>query len=323
MKYTQLGRTGLKVSRLCLGTMTFNWSSDEATSHQILDAAFDAGLTFLDTADIYSRWVDGNKGGESERVIGSWLKSKDRREVIIATKVRGTMWPGENGQGLSRHHILQAVEDSLHRLGTDYIDLYQTHWPDHDTPLEETLRAMDDLVKSGKVRYIGASNHPAWYLTKTLWVSDINKIVRYETLQPHYSLLHRDEYERELADLCKDQNIGVIPYSPLAAGFLTGKYTRKNRDKDVDSTRNKGGLIQELLNSEQAFDTLEKAQEIAAAHNVPVAQIALAWMLAQETITAPIIGARTLEQLNESLGAPDVALSDDEVAALSEVSKGF
>lgn len=321
MQYSTLGRTGLKVSRICLGTMNFGWSADEKTSHTIMDAAFDAGINFLDTADVYSRWVEGNPGGVSEQMIGTWLKTKNRRDVIIATKVRGTMWDGPNGEGLSRHHIMHAVEDSLRRLGTDYIDLYQTHWPDHDTPLEETLRTMDDLVQSGKVRYIGASNYPAWLLTKSLWISDVHKICRFDTLQPHYSLFNRAEFEQELIDLCEDQEIGVIPYSPLAAGFLTGKYTREN--KDADTTRADGGLIQRLIHNEKAYDAMDKVREIASSHNVPAAHVALAWILAKKTIVSAIIGARTTNQLQELLGAEALMLSADELEALDQVSEGF
>jgi aryl-alcohol dehydrogenase-like predicted oxidoreductase len=224
MEYRTLGRTGLKVSELCLGTMTFGWGADEPTSHAIMDRAFEAGINFLDTADVYSFWAENNDGGVSETWIGNWLKGKDRRQVVIATKVRGRMWDGPNGEGLSRAHIMAAVEDSLRRLGTDYVDLYQTHWPDDETPLEETLRALDDLVRQGKVRYVGCSNHPAWLLTKALWLSDVNGLARYDSLQPHYNLVHRDEFERELKSLCVDQGLGVIPYSPLEGGFLTGKY---------------------------------------------------------------------------------------------------
>jgi aryl-alcohol dehydrogenase-like predicted oxidoreductase len=173
MHYTTLGRTGLKVSRLCLGTMTFGWTTDETTACAIMDSAFAKGINFFDTANIYSSWGEGNSGGESETIVGQWLKTQSRRDVVIATKVRGKLWDGPNGEGLSRAHILQAVEDSLHRLQTDYIDLYQVHWPDDETPLEETLSALDSLVQSGKVRYIGASNFPAWLLTKSLWVSDV------------------------------------------------------------------------------------------------------------------------------------------------------
>ena len=227
MEYRNLGRTGLKVSVLCLGTMQFGWTADEAASFSVLDAFVDAGGNFIDTANIYSRWADNSYAGKSEEIIGRWLKQRGRREdLVIATKVRGQMGPGPNDEGLSRKHIMRAVEDSLRRLQTDYIDLYQAHWYDSNTPLEETLRAFDDLIAQGKVRYIGASNYPAWLLTKALWVSDKHGYARYDSLQPHYNLVHRAEFERELMHLCQDQGLGVIPYSPLAGGFLTGKYRR-------------------------------------------------------------------------------------------------
>ncbi|MGQ9888014.1 MAG: aldo/keto reductase [Aggregatilineales bacterium] len=321
MEYKTLGRTGLKVSRLCLGTMTFGWSADETVSRAIMDAAFAAGINFLDTADIYSRWVPGNPGGVSEEIIGRWLKTKPRHQVIIATKVRGRMWDGPTGEGLSRHHIMQAVEDSLRRLQTDYIDLYQTHSPDDDTPLEETLSALDALVRAGKVRYIGASNYPAWLLTKALWISDVRRLACYDCLQPHYSMFNRAEFERELAALCRDQGIGVIPYSPLAAGFLTGKYTRENRQPD--STRAESRLIKRLVSDDKAFVVLDEVKRIADAQGVPMAHVALAWQLAQDVITSPIIGARTVSQLQELVGAVDLKLSAEEIAALNRVSEGY
>jgi aryl-alcohol dehydrogenase-like predicted oxidoreductase len=322
VQYRRVGRTGLKVSAICLGTMNFSWSADEPTSHSIMDAALDAGINFFDTADMYSYWAsDAHKGGESETIIGSWLKRKDRRQIVLATKVRGRLWDGPNGEGLSRSHIFHAVEDSLRRLQTDYIDLYQVHYPDDETPLDETLSALDDLVRSGKVRYIGASNYPAWLLMKALWISDKYGYARFDSLQPHHSLVHRDEYERELRDLCVDQGIGVIPYSPLAAGFLTGKYSRDKRQ--ADTTRADSGLIKRLLADERAFDVLETAQGIAAAHGVPVAQVALAWQLAQPAMTAPIIGARSVAQLHDLVGAAEVVLTDDEITRLNEVSKGY
>jgi aryl-alcohol dehydrogenase-like predicted oxidoreductase len=319
MQYARLGRTGLKVSRLCLGTMNFGWSVDEPGSHAIMDAAFDAGINFFDTADVYSKWVEGNPGGVSEEMIGRWLKTKNRREVIIATKVRGGMWEGANGEGLSRHHILHAVEDSLRRLQTDYIDLYQTHAFDADTPIDETLSALDSLVQSGKVRYIGASNYPAWRLMEALWSSDKHHTVRFDSLQPNYSLYYRKEYEDQLADVCQQYDIGVIPYSPLAAGFATGKYRRDNLNPDT--TRQSSGLIKRLTENPAAFDALEVADGIAQEHGVPVAQIALAWQLAQPTITSPIIGARNIDQLLDLLGATDITLSSDQVQALSDATK--
>lgn len=321
MHYTQLGRTGLKVSRLCLGTMNFGSTADETTSCAILDRAFDAGINFVDTANVYSNWVQGHVGGESETVIGNWLKTQNRREVIVATKVRGRMWAGENGEGLSRHHIIHAVEDSLRRLQTDYIDLYQTHWYDDITPMEETLSALDSLVKSGKVRYIGASNHPAWRLMKSYWISDVYNLVRYESLQPHYSLFNRKEYEQEVEAVCADQDVAVIPYSPLAGGFATGKYTREN--KSPDNSRAEGRLIQRLINNEQAYQALDVMREIAETHDIPVAHVALGWLLARPTITSPIIGARTIEQIEGTLKAVDVQLSEDEVKQLDDATTMF
>ena len=321
MQYTTLGRTGLKVSRLCLGAMTFGWSADEATSFAIMDAAFERGINFIDTADIYSRWVAGNTGGDAEAIMGRWLRNRSRREVVIATKVRGRMWDGPNGEGLSRAHIMQAVDDSLRRLQTDYIDLYQVHWPDDETPLDETLLALDSLVRAGKVRYLGASNYPAWLLTKALWVSDVHRMARFDCLQPHYSLLNRAEFERELAALCKDQRIGVIPYSPLAAGFLTGKYTRQ--DRQPDSSRLDSATVKRLVENENAYSVVDELRRVADGRGVPLAHVALAWLLAQETITSPIIGARTVAQLEEVVGAVDLTLSADEITALDVVSQGF
>ena len=230
MKYRKLGKTGLKVSPLCMGSMQFGWSVSEADTHRILSATLESGINFIDTADIYSKWVEGNAGGVSETYIGNWMKKNNilRDRVVLATKVRGEMGKGPNDQGLSRVHIINAVEASLRRLQTDHIDLYQSHWADEDTPIEETLRAFDDLVKQGKVRYVGASNYSAWELMQALWVSDKNNLARYDCLQPHYNLIYRDEFERELRAVCETYGIAVIPYSPLAGGFLTGKY-RKDR----------------------------------------------------------------------------------------------
>jgi len=319
MKYTTLGRTGIQVSRLCLGTMTFGWSSDEATSFSIMDRAFEAGINFFDTADIYSSWHAGNKGGESEEIIGRWMKGKDRRQLVIATKVRGRMWPGPTGEGLSRQHIRHAVDDSLRRLQTDYIDLYQTHWPDDQTALEETMQALDDLVRQGKVLAVGCSNYRAWELMKSLWISDRHGLVRYDCIQPHHSLFHRKEFEAELEKACLDQQIAVIPYSPLAAGFATGKYTRENRQPD--STRTSSGLVQSLINNERAYDVLDAMRDMAGVRGVALAKIALAWQLARPSITAPIIGARTLAQLDEALGAEDISLHPDELARLDELTR--
>jgi aryl-alcohol dehydrogenase-like predicted oxidoreductase len=315
MKKRQLGRTGMQVSELCLGTMQFGWTADEATSFKILSAAYEAGINFIDTADIYSRWAPGNPGGVSEEIIGRWLKQAQipREALIIATKVRGQMGDPPT-EGLSRERIQKMVEDSLRRLQVETIDLYQTHWPDTEIAVEETLRAMDDLVKAGKVRAIGCSNYSGEQLQEALNVSAASGSVRFESLQPHYSLVHRDEYEAELAKICRKNEIGVIPYSPLAAGFLTGKY---RRDKKANSVR--AGSVSKYF-TEKNWALLDQMDEIAAAHAATVTQVALAWQLADEVITSPIIGANSIAQLNDSLGAVGLTLADDEKDILDEFS---
>ncbi len=322
MLYTKLGNTGLKVSELCLGTMTFLWTSDEKTSFDVLSAFVAAGGNFMDTADVYSRWVPGNTGGTAETVMGKWLKATNtpREQVIWATKARSPMGDKPNDQGASRVHLVKALEDSLRRMQTEYIDLYQIHWPDMETPHEETLRALDDMVSSGKVRYVGASNYPAWWLTKSLWVSDVRNLVRFESLQPHYNLMHRAEFERELMPLCKDQRIGVIPYSPLAGGFLTGKY-RKGQPIPAGSRGANNERIAKWAESDLGNNTIQKLEEIGNAHGKTIPQTALAWMLTNPVITSPIIGANTVEQLNDTLGAAEYRLSDDEFKALNAVTK--
>jgi aryl-alcohol dehydrogenase-like predicted oxidoreductase len=320
MEYRKLGRTGLKVSELCLGTMTFLWSSDEKTSFDVQSAFMAAGGNFFDTADVYSRWVPGNPGGTAEAVMGKWLKQSGhtRDQVIWATKGRSPMGDGPNDAGASRVHLMKALDDSLRRMQTDYVDLYQIHWPDYDTPHEETLRAMDDMVRSGKVRYIGASNYPAWWLMKSLWVSDVKNLARFDSLQPHYNLMHRAEFERELQAVCKDQRIGVIPYSPLAGGFLTGKY----RDGVPQGSRGANNeRIQKLAQSEQGKAVIAKLEEIGQAHGKSITATALAWMLSNPVITAPIIGANTVEQLNEGLSAVGYRLSADDVKTLNDITK--
>jgi aryl-alcohol dehydrogenase-like predicted oxidoreductase len=273
MKYRRLGRTGLRVSELCLGTMQWGWTTDEEHAYQVMDALFEAGGNFIDTADVYSRWAKDNPGGVSETIIGKWMKERrNRRQVVLASKGRGRMWEGPTGEGLSRVHLIQACEDSLRRLGTDYIDLYQSHSFDPDTPIDETMRALDDLVRAGKVRYVGASNYPAWRLSKALWTSDKLSLVRYDSLQPHYSLANRAEFERELKPLCEEEAIGVIPYSPLAGGFLTGKY---RQDKMPDSQRAEG--VQRYLN-DRGWAILDTLDSIAQKHGATDAQVALAWL---------------------------------------------
>jgi aryl-alcohol dehydrogenase-like predicted oxidoreductase len=316
MKYRQLGSTEIEVSALCLGTMQFGWTADEATSFEILSAAYEAGINFIDTADIYSRWVDGNPGGVSEEIIGRWWKQAKipRENLIIATKVRGMMGNPPT-EGLSGKRILKMIEDSLRRLDIEYIDLYQAHWADVDVEIEETLRAFDDLVQSGKVRKIGCSNYSGAQLREALEVSEKFGLTRYETLQPHYSLVHRDEYERELAEVCHENGIGVIPYSPLAAGFLTGKY---RRDKVAKSVR--AGSVEKYF-TEKNWALLDRMDEIAAAHDATVTQVALAWQLADPVISSPIIGANTIAQLNDSLGAVELMLTLNEKMNLDELSR--
>jgi len=317
MEYRKLGKTGLKVSPLCMGTMQFGWSVNEPDTYRILSATLDSGINFIDTADVYSKWVEGNSGGVAETYIGNWMKKNKipRDQVVLATKVRGEMGKGPNDQGLSRLHIIQAVEASLRRLQTDYIDLYQSHWTDEDTPIEETLRAFDDLVKQGKVRYVGASNYAAWELMQALWTSDKHNLVRYDSLQPHYSLIYRDEFERELRAVCQTYGIGVIPYSPLAGGFLTGKY-RKNEPMP-ESKRAQG---RKRAMTDKNFGLIDEMDVIALRHKASIAQVALAWMLADPVITSPIIGATSIEQLNDNLGALNVKLSEEEMILLNKMT---
>jgi aryl-alcohol dehydrogenase-like predicted oxidoreductase len=318
MEYRNLGRTGLKVSELCMGTMQFGWTADEDLSFRILNETFEAGINFIDTADVYSRWAEGNPGGVAETIIGKWLKRShfNRESVVIATKVRGRMGEGPNDEGLSRLHILNAVENSLRRLGIDYIDLYQTHFYDENTPIDETLRAMDDLVRQGKVRYIGCSNYPAWRLMEALWTAEKYSLVRYDSLQPHYSLVHRSEFEQELAEVCREYRIGVIPYSPLAGGFLTGKY---RRDADLPESARTGGA-QRYFN-DRNWSLLDKMESLGREKgDYSISQIALAWQLSDPLITSPIIGPRTLEQLHDNLGAVGVRLEEAEKKVLDEAS---
>ncbi len=318
MEFRRLGRTGLKVSTICLGTMQFGWSADEATAHTIMSRAVALGCNFFDTANVYSRWVEGNNGGVSEQIIGNWLAAGyvRRGDIVIATKVRGQMGDGPNDQGLSRGHIITAVENSLRRLQTEYIDLYQVHWPDEETPLDETLSALTDLVRVGKVRYIGCSNYPAWLLTKSLWVSDVRNLVRFDSLQPHYNLVHRAEFERELQPLCLDQGIGVIPYSPLASGFLTGKY---RRDTPLPDSKRAEGVRSRYMN-EQGFTAVDRLEAIGKSHNATIAQMAIAWVLANTAVTSAIIGANSIEQLEDTMRGAEISLTPEQKAALDEAT---
>jgi aryl-alcohol dehydrogenase-like predicted oxidoreductase len=278
-----------------------------------------AGINFIDTADIYSSWASDNPGGVSEQIIGKWMKKFDipRDQVVIATKVRGQMGDGPNDQGLSRVHIFNAVDASLKRLKTDYIDLYQTHWYDEATPIEETLTALDDLVRQGKVRYIGASNYPAWRLMQSLWVADKLGVVRYATLQPHYNLANRADFERETAEVCRTYGIGVIPYSPLAGGFLSGKY---RKDKPIPDSVRADGNKKRYFN-DYGWKVLGAVEEVAANTGKSVSQIALAWQLSDEVITSPIIGPRTIAQLEDNLGAVGLRLTNEEKQSLDHASE--
>jgi aryl-alcohol dehydrogenase-like predicted oxidoreductase len=308
----------LQVSALCLGTMQFGWTADEATAFTLLDAFVDAGGTTLDTADIYSRWVPDNTGGDSEEIIGRWLQQRrNRHAVVIATKARGPMWEGPHGEGLSRAHLLRAVDDSLRRLQTDYIDLYQMHWYDAETPIEETLRTLDDLIRAGKVRYIGCSNLPAWRLMQALWASERLGVERYISLQPHYNLAHRAEFERELRDVCQEYGLGVLPYSPLAGGFLTGKY--QPNDTATPASHRAASIARRYAN-ERGWRVLRALEQVARSVQATPAQAALAWLMTRPTVTAPIIGANSLEQLQTVLRAASLRLEDSALEILEQVS---
>ncbi|MBS0631844.1 MAG: aldo/keto reductase [Verrucomicrobia bacterium] len=315
MHLRPLGRSALQVSELCLGTMQFGWTADEAASFAVMDAFVAAGGNFIDTADIYTTWGgDGMKGaGRSEEIIGRWMKARGNRDrVVVATKVRGLM---PDGEGLSRARVIRCCEDSLRRLQADVIDLYQCHWADLATPIEETLGALDQLVRAGKVRVLGASNYPAWRLMEALWASQRHGYARFESYQPEYSLVERAGFEVEARPLCKHYGLGVIPYSPLAGGFLTGKY---RRGAAVDSIRAKD--IFKKYGADRDFDLIEKLEAIGRAHGKTVAQTALAWLLTNPVMTAPIIGANTPAQLADSLGAAGYRLTPEEMQALNTLT---
>jgi aryl-alcohol dehydrogenase-like predicted oxidoreductase len=317
MEYRKLGQTGLSVSALALGTMQFGWTAEEPIAFAIMDAYVEAGGNLIDTADIYSMWAESNPGGVSEEIIGRWLKARrNRADIVLASKVRGRMWDGPDGEGLGRAHIMTAVEASLRRLKTDYIDLYQTHWFDENTPIEETLRALDDLVRSGKVRYVGCSNHPAWRLVEALWASDKHGLASYMSLQPHYNLVHRKEFESDLAQVATRYNLGVLPYSPLEGGFLTGKYRQDGSlPSSVRSER-----IRVRYYSERNFALLDRVEEIGKRYDQGIPQVALAWLLSNPMVTAPIIGANSVEQIRSSLAAVGLRLSEEEMETLNSLS---
>jgi aryl-alcohol dehydrogenase-like predicted oxidoreductase len=314
MDQVRLGSSGLHVSRVCLGMMSYGndsdrpWVLDEAGAEPIIRRAVEGGITFFDTADVYSRGASEVATG---RLVGKLLS---RDEMVIATKVHGQMTPGPNGRGLSRKHILSAIDASLQRLGMDYVDLYQIHRFDKETPIEETMEALHDVVHAGKARYIGASSMYAWQFARAQHVADRNGWTRFVSMQNHYNLLYREE-EREMIPFCIHDGIGVIPWSPLARGWLTGTRTREGERRTVRAETDAFG---DTLYVPEDFDVVDRVNEVAAERGVPAAQIALAWLLHKPGVTAPIVGATRLEHLEDALAAADLSLSGEEIARLEE-----
>jgi aryl-alcohol dehydrogenase-like predicted oxidoreductase len=314
MTLRNLGNSGIAVPPLCLGTNVFGWTADEPTAFRLLDAAVASDLNFLDTADVYSRWAPGNHGGESETMIGNWLKrTGNRKSVIIATKVGMEMGPGK--KGLSKAYILSAAEESLRRLQTDYIDLYQSHEDDPNTSLQETLEAHAQLIKEGKVRAIGASNYSAERLAEALRVSQEHGLPRYQTLQPFYNLYDRARYEESIESLCLNEDLGVISYFSLARGFLSGKY----RSESDLSKSQRGGGVKDYLNG-RGFRILAALDQVAKIRNATQAQVALAWLMARPSITAPIASATSLEQLRDLIAATQLELDEASIEFLNDAS---
>jgi 1-deoxyxylulose-5-phosphate synthase len=313
MEYRSLGRTGARVSPLCLGAMNFGGPTPEAESIAIIDAALDAGINFIDTADVYNR-------GESERIVGKALAQHGGRDqVVLATKVNGEMGPGPNDRGISRYHIVKACEDSLRRLQTDHIDLYQIHRPALDIPQDETLRALDDLVRSGKVRYIGCSTFPAWMVMEALMVSAEQHLARYISEQPPYNLLDR-RIENELVPLCQKYGLAILPWSPLAGGILAGRYAERLDPEGSRAARN--GLNSPFGEriTPRAGEVVRRVTELARARDMTPSQLALLWVKDQPGVTAPIIGPRTSAHLQENLAVLERALSEDDRRALDEAN---
>ena len=309
MEYRRLGRTGLKVSPLCLGCWRFGSDADEGSALGVISAALEAGINFIDTADVYT-------GGQSERIVGKALAGR-RSEVVLATKFRWRSGKGPNAEGASRKHILEACDASLRRLGTDYIDLYQIHGWDGATPIEETMRALDDLVRGGKVRYIGCSNFSALHLCRALWAAERCGGARFDSVQPHYNLLDRGA-ENELLPFCQEMGIGCINYSPLAGGLLTGKYRRGEAVPAGTRASREEGLRRRL--DDRMFDRLERLEGYAAEQGHTLAHLALAYLLAQPFVSAPIIGANSVAQLQESLGALEWPLGAEAAAKVRELA---
>lgn len=319
MKYRKLGNTGLKVSEISLGCMTFGRNIDEEKSRSVLDAALDAGINVLDTADVYGKGTDnGNimEHGESEEILGNILKER-RQQIILATKVKNRVGLGVNDAGLSRYHIMQGVENSLRRLQTDYIDLYQVHGFDKETPLEETLGALDDLVRQGKVRYIGCSNYAAWQIAKSHGISAVQGLNKFVSVQPEYNILSRD-IEKELLPFCASEGVGVLTYSPLMRGLLSGKY--KNGAAFPSGTRAANGEKRlTMVMTEKNFKIVEQVREIADARGWTLPQFAIAWILHNPTVSSAIVGASRPEQLIESIKYIDEPLTQDELEAVDRI----
>jgi aryl-alcohol dehydrogenase-like predicted oxidoreductase len=323
MEHTRLGRTGLKVSRLCLGTMTFGLQIDEAAARSVLDRAASGGVTFIDTADVYPLGGGVDLAGKTEEIIGRWLKGR-RHEFVLATKCFGRTGPQAWEVGNSRRHIMDAIDASLRRLGTDYIDLYQLHGDDPETPLDETLRALDDIVRAGKVRYVGCSNFLGYRVARALGRSEALGLSRFDSVQPRYNLLFR-EFERELFPLCLEEGVGVIPYNPLAGGLLSGKHRRGQAP--AEGTRftipNAGQMYQDRYWHERELDAVDAFQEIAKAAGLKPATLAVAWVMHNPAITAPILGASRPEQLDDTLAAADVKLEAGVLSQLDELTRQF
>jgi aryl-alcohol dehydrogenase-like predicted oxidoreductase len=309
MQYGKFGRTGLTVSRICLGTMTFGLQTEEAGSRAILDKAAEGGVTLIDTADAYPLGGNEQLAGTTEEIIGRWLKGK-RQNFIIATKAFGKVGSNVWDQGSSRKHLLDAIDASLKRLGTDYVDVYQLHGDDRETPLEETLEAMDIIVRSGRARYIGVSNFLAYRLARALGRADVLRLTRFVSVQPRYNLLFR-QIERELLPLCAEEGLAVIPYNPMAGGLLTGKYRhdeKPNEGRFTAQVGNAGAMYSERYWHEREFGTIETLQGIAAETGHSLAQVSIAWVMANPVISSAIIGASRAEQLTDTLAAADIAL---------------
>jgi len=323
MQHIRLGRTGLQVSRICLGTMTFGLQVDEDGSRAILDHAADKGVTFLDTADVYPLGGDLRTAGRTEEIVGRWLAGK-RDQYVVATKCFGPMGRRPWDMGNSRRHIMDAIDASLRRLQTDFVDLYQLHFDDPGVPLDESLEALDDLVHAGKVRYAGCSNFLAYRLARALGRSETRGLVRFESVQPRYNLLFR-EFERELLPLCLDEHIGVIPYNPIAGGMLSGKHDRSK--KPEEGTRftlgNAARTYQDRYWHEHVFDTVDELVKIANDAGMPLPMLAVAWVLQHPAITAPIVGASRPEQLDTTLAAVDVRLDAELVDRLNQVTAAY